>query len=176
MTLSANMIAFLTMLSHSEGTDRRKDALGAPVDPYRCCFQGELSPGVAKPMHIIQSLNDHPAITGEWRGESLAFLGPKYVGLVSTAAGRYQINKPTWLDCRRSISLPDFTGPNQDAAAVFLITRAGAADLVNAGNLAGSIPLLHNLWASLPGGTSGQPQNSLVALTVAFTDAGGVPA
>ena len=164
MTLSTNMTAFLAMLAHREGTAYQKDPAGNLIDPYRVCFLNK---------HVIQHLNDHPAITGEWHGEPLDFLGPNYVGLHSTAAGKFQINKPTWIDCRRSVSLPDFTGPNQDAAAVFLITRAGAADMIEAGRIHDAIPRLVNLWASLPGGTSGQHENNLVALTVAYTDAGG---
>jgi muramidase (phage lysozyme) len=155
--MTQNQQAFLAMISHSEGTDR------AP-DPYRVCYGYQ---------HTIVSLSDHPAITGEWKGESIANLGPQYAGEVSTAAGKYQINRPTWLNCKVALNLRDFTGPSQDDAALFLIKQKGALDLVNGGQVAAAITLCHGIWASLPGGTSGQPERSFADLIHAYGDAGG---
>lgn len=145
------------MLSHSEGTDRA-------ADPYRVVY-GE--------RYTIKDLRDHPAITGEWLGESLASLGPAYVGKVSTAAGRYQIIKPTWVALRNMLKLPDFSGPSQDAAALELIREKGALALVDAGRVAEAITACREIWASLPGSTSGQPQRSFAALISVYGDAGG---
>src|SRR6202035_5065809 len=103
--MNQNIAAFLATIRHSEGTDKA-------ADPYRCCYAYR---------HIIVDLSDHPVITGEWHGESLAGLGPTYVGKVSTAAGAYQIIKPTWVSLKARLSLRDFTGPSQDAAATELI-------------------------------------------------------
>jgi muramidase (phage lysozyme) len=156
-TINLNLAAFLATVRHSEGTDK------AP-DPYRVVY------GYG---HTIQSLSDHPAITGEWHGESLANLGPAYAGKISTAAGAYQIIAPTWRTCKRILNLPDFTGPSQDAAATELIREAGALERVNTGQVADAIALCHGIWASLPGSTSGQPQRSLAELVQAYTAAGG---
>ena len=145
------------MIRHSEGTDK------AP-DPYRVVF------GYG---HTIVDLSDHPACTGEWDGVSIAFLGPQYAGEISTAAGAYQINRPVWINLKRRLLLPDFTGPSQDAAAIELIREKGALDLVNGGEAAAAINLCHPVWASLPGSTAGQPTASFADLMTAYTNAGG---
>lgn len=155
--MNANLAAFLATIRHSEGTDR------AP-DPYRVVYGYK---------HIIVDLSDHPAITGEWHGESLANLGPAYAGKVSTAAGAYQIIRPTWVTLKARLGLTDFTGRSQDAAAVELIREARALDLVNAGQVANAIERCHGIWASLPGSTSGQPQRTMADLIHAYGDAGG---
>lgn len=155
--MTPNMAGFLTMLSHSEGTDRAADS-------YRVCYAFH---------HTIVDLRDHPSVTGEWKGESLASLGPQYAHSISTAAGRYQLIKPTWLDCKAALHLPDFTAPSQDDAAIYLIKQKGALDLVNSGRVAEAINLCHGVWASLPGSTSGQPQTSFAALMNAYSAAGG---
>lgn len=155
--MTPNMAAFLSMIAHSEGTDRA-------ADPYRVCYGYK---------HTIVSFADHPAITGEWRGESLASLGALYVNKISTAAGRYQITKPTWLWIKGELHLTDFTPPSQDDAAVFDIKHAGALDLVNAGRVADAINRCHQIWASLPGSTSGQPQTSFANLMTSYVGAGG---
>jgi muramidase (phage lysozyme) len=153
----SNLSAFLTMISHSEGTDRA-------ADPYRVCFGFK---------HTIAELSDHPAITGEWSGEPLDFLGPTYAGLISTAAGKYQITKHTWEALKTALSLHDFSAASQDAAATLLIKQKGALDLVNGGQVADAIGLCHNVWASLPGSTSGQPQKTMASLVANYTSNGG---
>lgn len=156
-----NLRAFLTMIATAEGTER------AP-DPYRVCY------GYA---HTIADLSDHPAVTGEWRGERLpdamcrgAGLSP---GCVSTAAGRYQLIRPTWLDCKRALGLPDFTPASQDAAAVYLIRKRGALPLIEQGRIADAIAAVRREWASLPGAGYGQPERRIAALLDAYTAAGG---
>jgi muramidase (phage lysozyme) len=146
-----NQAAFLAMLRHSEGTDR------AP-DPYRVVYGFALT---------LSSLRDHPAITGEWLGVQTPY------GHTS-AAGAYQIERLTWLECKAALHLMDFTGTSQDDAALFLIKQKGALDLVNAGDFASAVELCHGIWASLPGSTSGQPQRSIAMLTDFYIGAGGV--
>ncbi len=154
---SANALAFLEMISHSEGTDRI-------ADPYRCCFGFK---------HIIEDLSDHPSVTGEWMGEPLDFLGVAYKGLHSTAAGKYQMTKHTWQACQAALNLPDFTGDSQDRAAILLIKQKGALDLVNGGQIADAIALCHPIWASLPGSIAGQPITPMPTLLAAYSQAGG---
>jgi muramidase (phage lysozyme) len=131
----SNLSAFLDMISHSEGTDR------AP-DPYRVVFGFK---------HTIQDLSDHPANTGEWKGEPLDFLGPDYVGMISTAAGKYQITRHTWQSLKVALNLLDFGPASQDAAATLLIKQRRALDAVESGRIAGAIELCNGVWASLPG-------------------------
>jgi len=158
--MSPNAEAFLAMLRHSEGTDR------AP-DPYRVTFGFH---------YTIQSLSDHPTLTGEWLGESLAFLGPKYANSISTAAGAYQIIKGTWISHRMRLRFPDFGKASQDACALAILEEDHALQFVEAGALEKAIELCCGTWASLAGSQAGQPTRSVAWLSQAFTDAGGTPA
>jgi muramidase (phage lysozyme) len=145
-----NIAAFLTMVSHSEGTDRA-------ADPYRCVFGFE---------HIISDLSDHPAVTGEWTGAHWA-------GGFSTAAGRYQLIKPTWLALQSILRLADFTAPSQDDAAIQLIKEKGALDLIMGGQVAEAIARCNGIWSSLPGSSSGQPQAEIADLLNTYMNDGG---
>lgn len=163
-TQAANIAAFLAVIRKAEGTDR----VG---DPYRVCY------GYG---HTIANLSDHPALTGEWRGERLpdamcknAGFGP---GCVSTAAGAYQIIKPTWVNLRRALDLPDFGQYSQDSAAVELIRRRGALEDVKAGRIAQAIDKCRNEWASLPGNYARQGQRSMGQLVAWFEQSGGTTA
>lgn len=160
----SNVSAFLGLIAYSEGTAGR-------ADPYRVCYAYR---------HTIRDLSDHPAITGEWKGEKLsdalcagAGMRP---GCVSTAAGRYQLIKPTWNGARRALNLPDFSPASQDAAAVYLIRQRGAIDDVKEGRLSVAIEKCRREWASLPGAGYGQPERRLSSLVAAFERAGGVVA
>jgi muramidase (phage lysozyme) len=154
-----NMQAFLSLIEYSEGT-----AQGGR-DPYRTCYGYRFT---------ISDFSDHPAVMGVWKGESLASLGPAYVGKVSTAAGRYQIIKPTWLECKRVLALPDFSPASQDAAAVYLIKRRGALDDVRAGRIEAALAKCSSEWASLPGAGYGQPERKRETLIAVYQGAGGV--
>jgi len=153
-----NLTAFQALIDFSEGTSR------GGRDPYRTCY------GYA---HTIASFADHPAITGEWRGEPIDELGPQYAGMVSTAAGRYQIRKATWLECKRALGLVDFSPASQDAACVYLIKRRSALEDVQAGRVEIAVSKCKSEWASLPGNAAGQPQRKLEQLLAAYTNAGG---
>lgn len=151
-----NLAAFLSMVSASEGTDKYPD-------PYAVLFGGK----------AFTDFSDHPAIVGPWKGEKLDFLGPMYIGLVSTAAGRYQINRPTWKGIQLILKLPDFGPSSQDAAAVQLIKEHNAIELVNEGNIEASIAACAPVWASLAGSASGQPQHPVATLISWYQNAGG---
>lgn len=162
-SLTPNVAAFLAMVRHSEGTAKA-------INPYCVCFGYKFT---------ITDFSDHPAVLGTWIGadgkigEPLDFLGAAYVGKRSTAAGAYQLIKPTWVSLKARLSLPNFTGPSQDAAAIELIREAGALDLVFGGRVAEGIAKCHGIWASLPGSTSGQPQRSMADLVRTYADSGG---
>jgi len=161
--LTPNEIAFLAMIAHSEGTDRKND-------PYRVCYGF---------IHTVADMRYHPAElrpdgTREWDGESLDNLGGKYVGEKSTAAGRYQMRLATWLACKSALHLPDFSGASQNQACLLLVKQRGALALVNAGYIREAIIACKNEWASLPGGDSGQPEHLVADLLNYYTGASGV--
>lgn len=156
-----NVRAFLTLIAYSEGTERA-------FDPYSVVYGYK---------HTIQNFSDHPAVTGEWRGERLsdamcaaAGFGP---GCISTAAGRYQIIKPTWLQAKEALGLTDFGPESQDRAALWLIERGGAMDDVRKGRVGDAVMKVRRTWASLPGSGWSQPERSLPSLVAAYTAAGG---
>lgn len=160
-TAGQNIAAFLELLKQSEGT-------ASSGDPYAVCY------GYG---HTIRNFDDHPAVTGEWTGKTLppemcrnAGFGP---GCKSTAAGAYQIIKPTWLTVRKALNLPDFGPASQDAAAVELLRRRGALEDVKAGRIAAAIHKSRNEWASLPGNYAGQGQRNINTLFGWYETAGG---
>ena len=156
--LTPNVQAFLAMIRGSEGTAR------AP-DPYAVVYGYQ---------YTITDFSDHPTALGDWMGEPLDSLGPQYIGKRSTAAGAYQIILPTWRSLKDVLHLPDFSAPSQDAAAAELIRETGSIDLINAGEVASAVVRCRSIWASLPGGNSGQPQAKMADLTHTYTAAGGV--
>lgn len=160
----SNERAFLALVSFSEGTSK------AP-DPYRVCYGYH---------HTIVSLSEHPTITGEWRGEQLpdqmCINAGRKPGCVSTAAGKYQLIRPTWIGCRDALKLPDFGPESQDRAALLLISQKGALVDIHNGDIPKAVAKCSDIWASLPGSRAGQPQRGLDALVAAFKSAGGAVA
>jgi len=161
----ANQAAFCTVISHTEGTYRA-------ADPYRCCYAF---------VHTIADLSFHPAEprppdgAREWRGEPLDHLGFAYEGEVSTAAGRYQINLPTYRELCIALNVHGFTSQIQDDMALTLIKRHGALDAVNAGQLQKAIYLCRGTWASFPGSdAANQPESTIALMRDVFIGAGGV--
>ncbi len=157
----ANVRAFLEAIARAEGTAGRPD-------PYRVCYGYRWT---------IKSLADHPAVTGEWKGEPLsdsmcraAGFGP---GCVSTAAGKYQFTRPTWSRLKTRLRLADFGPTSQDAAAVELLRETGALDFAKAGKVAEAVTAARRIWASLPGAGYDQPERSLSWVQAQFTAAGG---
>ena len=168
-TAGRNIAAFLEVVRRAEGT-------ADSPDPYAVCYAYR---------HTIQSFADHPAVKNrdrlggvqEWPGERLedamcanAGFGP---GCVSTAAGAYQMIRPTWLAIRNELGLPDFGPVSQDAAAVELIRRRGAIEDVKAGRLQNAVHKCRNEWASLPGNFAKQGQRDLETLAMWFQNSGG---
>jgi muramidase (phage lysozyme) len=163
-TAQQNIAAFLGMIREAEGTANS-------ADPYAVCYAYR---------HTIRNFANHPAITGEWKGERLsdamcrnAGFGP---GCISSAAGAYQIIKPTWINVAKALGLPDFELSSQDAAAVELIRRRGALEDVKAGRIASAINKCRNEWASLPGNFAKQGQRSQGDLITWYMQNGGTTA
>lgn len=166
--MTPNFAAFLAMLSHSEGSDRLADS-------YRACFTFR---------HTIIDLTYHPAEPRppdgaiEWIGADghagELITSGLYAGEHSTAAGRYQLILKTFLKCKAILRLNDFGAASQNDCAILLIRQHGAFDDVNAGAIPSAIAKCHNEWASLPGGTSGEPEHPTEFLIERYKAAGGV--
>ena len=145
-----NQVAFLDMIAYAEGTNG--------PNGYRTLFGGQ----------TFESFADHPRIYKSFtnaRGETLK----------TSAAGRYQFLAKTWDALAASLNLPDFSPPNQDAAALELIRQRGALNDVRAGRTEQAIAKCAPIWASLPGAGYAQPERKLSVLVAQFRAAGGIP-
>lgn len=143
---SINLCAFLDMIALSEGTAWKGD------DGYNVLVGGGLFDGY----------DDHPRQKIEVRP-----------GLVSTAAGRYQLLSKFFDAYKAQLDLPDFSPLSQDKIALQQIKECHAIPLIEAGNIETAIAKCAHIWASLPGAGYGQHENKLSTLTKAYTDAGG---
>ncbi|MGA7524689.1 MAG: glycoside hydrolase family 104 protein [Acidobacteriaceae bacterium] len=147
-----NIDAFLATLRHSEGTDLYPN-------PYAATFACNVT------HFMISDFSDHP--------HALGWPGYLWNGIHDTASGAYQITYPTWITLKARLHLADFTPPSQDAAAIELIRETGALDLVNTGQVVDALSKCRNIWASLPGSQSGQPQAKMSDLVQFYTENGG---
>lgn len=95
-------------------------------------------------------------------------------GLASTAAGRYQLLKRYFDAYKASLHLPDFSPASQDAIAIQQIKECRALPDIESGHIRIAIAKCSHIWASLPGNTYGQHQNSIASLEDAYERAGGV--
>jgi muramidase (phage lysozyme) len=147
----SNLDAFLTTIAISEGTqfigDRGYNVIvgSTPSHPY-----------------LFDSYADHPRISVR--------LSPT---LVSTAAGRYQILERFYDAYKASLILPDFSPNSQDAIATQMIRERHALDDVMTGRLESAVSKCSSIWASLPGNTYQQHQNTMASLQSAYTQSGG---
>jgi len=81
----------------------------------------------------------------------------------STAAGAYQINKPTFDQFGPPYGVNDFSPASQDQIAANILTAIGAVSKLDAGDVQGAILTASKRWASLPGSSAGQ--NPVTMLT-----------
>ena len=142
-----NRDAFLSMISHSEGTDRYGNDKG-----YNVLVGGTL----------FVSYADHPRV--------LVDLGH---GLKSTAAGRYQVLARYFDAYKKQLGLKDFSPASQDAIALQQIKERGALADIDAGNIRTAIAKCKNIWASFPGAGYGQHENAIDPLLAFYIKAGG---
>lgn len=117
---------------------------------------------------IFWDLSDHPTITGEVAPVPLSAQMCINAGFAdgvctSSAAGAYQITRPTWNEIRdySGPHLPDFTPESQDAAALRIMAKIGALPLIDAGNITAALPKLGTRWASIPGARGKQGQRTV---------------
>lgn len=143
----SNRTAFLSMISHSEGTDRYGTEHG-----YNVLVGGGL----------FHSYADHPRV--------LVDCGH---GLKSTAAGRYQLLARYFDAYKKTLNLPDFSPASQDAIALQQIKERGALADIDAGNVRTAIGKCSNIWASFPGAGYGQHENAIAPLLAFYLKQGG---
>lgn len=70
----------------------------------------------------------------------------------TTAAGMYQITRPTWEHHGGKLGLRDFSPRTQDLIAVEILRSLGVIDLVKAGRIVEVMPKVAKTWAALPKG------------------------
>jgi muramidase (phage lysozyme) len=140
--------ALLDTIRYAEGTWTQGDERG-----YRTLYGGG----------VFQGLSHHPNITVHKRYSS-------------AAAGAYQFLPGTWNEVARQLRLPSFEPPYQDQAALHLIERRGALQLVDQRGISREVVArLAPEWASLPThrGSShyGQPVKSYTDLQRFYAEA-----
>lgn len=110
-------------------------------------------------------MSDHPAITGEIApvvlSDNVCAASRLEPGCVSTAAGAYQLLRPTWKRLRDKLGLTDFSPASQDIAAIQLLDDIGALTLIRAGEIDAALKKASKVWASLPYSTAQQNPKKL---------------
>jgi len=147
--MNQNLKAFLNMIAVSEGTKSRGN------DGYNVLVGGGL----------FESYADHPRKKIEVRP-----------GLISTAAGRYQLLARYYDAYKAQLGLPDFSPASQDAIAIQQIKERGAIPDIEKGYISIAIDKCKNIWASLPGAGYGQHENNEQNLIAAYKKFGGTTA
>jgi len=70
----------------------------------------------------------------------------------TTAAGMYQITRPTWEHHGAKLGLRDFSPRTQDLIAVEILRSLGIVDAIKEGRIAEVMPKAARIWAALPKG------------------------
>ena len=70
----------------------------------------------------------------------------------STAAGMYQITRPTWRHHGAKLGLQDFSPRTQDLIAVEILRSLGVIESIKAGEIDAVMPRVARTWAALPKG------------------------
>ena len=147
---SQNIVRFLDLIAHSEGTSSH------PLtqhDGYDVIVSSVHGPA------IFDDFSDHPFAHG--RAPQLVRREPE---LLSTASGRYQLLLRFWRDYRVSLALTDFSPISQDHIAIQQIREKHAIEEIMFGQIETAISLCSKIWASLPGNQYGQGGKSMEEL------------
>lgn len=70
----------------------------------------------------------------------------------TTAAGMYQITRPTWEYHGAKLGLRDFSPRTQDLIAVEILRSLGVIEAIKAGRVVEAMPKVARIWAALPKG------------------------
>ncbi|VVE67857.1 lysozyme [Pandoraea anapnoica] len=158
----ANAIALLDTVARSEidawtlaNSDDGYNVLVGSHGPTRKSCGGEFAPALL----TFPSYETHPNVLNR--------------ALDSTAAGRYQLLHRWFAPYAKELNLPDFSPLSQDMIAIQQIRERGALELIQHGQFAMAIAACSNIWASLPGNSYGQHENSLASLAEIYKACGG---
>jgi lysozyme len=158
MSADKNLSAFLMALRYGEGT--------AGPDGFNLLCGGGRFADYAR----------HPALSG-WGGWRMPLAMAQAAGFpngaVSTAAGAFQINRPTYNRVAAKLGLSDFSPATQIAIAVELIREKGALADAQAGRARVAADKVRKVWASLPGAGYGQHEVASNTFINKYTNAGG---
>jgi muramidase (phage lysozyme) len=159
MIQNSQIKAFADTIADCEGTMKS-------TNPYRVLF------GFA---NINITLNNHPSITGEWLGTKLSSTMCKNAGIksgncVSTAAGKYQFIKGTWLQYGKGLK---FDENGQDEAFIRLIKDKGIFEDVVNGYIEKAVLKVGTVWASLPNNNYKQGNKTMEQFLKKFIAYGG---
>lgn len=168
----------------SNATDEEK--IAAFLYMIRCCehvyprdVTNNACYGIFYGGSYFTDFSDHPVITGEKVGVSLPAAMCVAAGYsdgvcVSTAAGAYQITKPTWNLLRAAGSwgprLDDFSSDSQDEAARRLLSQIGALQALLAGDVPTAVTKASTKWASLPGSKAAQGPKTADYVVARFSE------
>lgn len=136
--------AFLDTISSAEGTATLGDQEG-----YNIMF-GNIP---------FESYDRHPNFA------------QKVGGTTTTAAGRYQITKPTYDDFANKLGITDFSPQSQDDIAIAILIQQNALDDVVNNNFDAAVNKLGNRWAALPSSIYGQPSRTYEYVRSAYDNA-----
>lgn len=153
ITGSKNLCAFLDMIAWSE----LKKLIDVSDNGYNVIVGS-----TPNNLMLFKSYKDHP--------RKLVTINEH---LKSTAAGRYQLLARYYDAYKKLLNLVDFSPYSQDLIAIQQIRERKALSMIKAGQLDAAIKQCSNIWASLPGNSYGQHQNSLTDLKTAYIKAGG---
>lgn len=148
-----NIMAFIMMLRHAEGTD-------AP-NGYRYIFGS-----TKRREKLFASFADHPHVY-------TTYIDEDGHALRTSAAGALQITYTTWKELKSALNLPDFSPKSQNIAGLELFRRNGALKLIEEGKFSQAIEKVKNTWASLPDSKAAQPEKSLAQVKTWYQQAGG---
>jgi muramidase (phage lysozyme) len=151
-----NVKAFLEMISKSEGTNGNYNilvfgkVLSSPLFPG---LVGRL--GTKKNPVLLPNLYRYPSVLVQVNSK-----------LKSSAAGKYQLVKDTYVWVAARLGIVDFLPLSQDLIAVELLRHRGALNYILAGDIEGALKNsdLKFEWASIPGNDYKQFTHSIATL------------
>lgn len=159
MPTDPKLRAFLDLIAFSEGTSTHPLTKNDGYDVIVSGVDGA---------HIFSDYSDHPFAAGQ--PHIVIRRAPL---LVSSAAGRYQLELKWWRIYRAQLGLKDFSPASQDAVALQQIRERKAIPMILAGHVDQAIAACSNIWASFPGNTYAQGGKSMETLLAKYSSLAG---
>ena len=162
--------AFLDLIAASEGTSSspvtKSDGYDIIVSGIKGHnrfddFSAHPFAGGRSPILVREAKEPVQAVTDPYTGFVLHPSKPAVTALRSTASGRYQITLETWRELAAVLHLKLFNPSCQDSAAMELLFKHQADQLLLQGKCAEAILTCNKVWASFPGNKYGQGGRSL---------------